>query len=122
LEAILKEFSQVKIEIFIPEEFVSVLREEISKAGAGIIGHYDHCTSVTEVRGYWRPLQGANPFGGKIGEIIEGRECKVEVNCPRETVSKVIKAIRSVHPYEEAAHQYYFPGQRYLLISGIQPD
>jgi hypothetical protein len=95
------DFSQVKIEIFIPEEFVPALQEEISKAGAGIIGNYDHCASVTEVRGYWRPIEGARPYDGRIGEISEGRECKVEVNCPKEAVPGVIRAIRSVHPYEE---------------------
>jgi len=95
------EFNQVKLEIFTPEEFVHVLREEISKAGAGIIGFYDHCASVTEVRGYWRPMQGASPCDGKIREISERWECKVEVNCPREAVPGVIRAIRSVHPYEE---------------------
>ena len=95
------EFSQVKIEIFIPKDFVPVLREEISIAGAGVIGFYDHCASVTEVRGYWQPMQGANPYDGKIGEISEARECKVEVNCPRGAVPGVLKAIRAVHPYEE---------------------
>jgi hypothetical protein len=95
------DFNKVKIEIFIPEEFVPALSEVISKAGAGVIGNYDHCVSVTEVRGYWRPLIGANPYKGKVNEISEARECKVEVNCPRAAVPGVIQAIRKVHPYEE---------------------
>ena len=95
------EFTQVKIEVFIPEEFVPALLEEIGSAGAGKIGNYDHCASVTKVRGYWRPLEGANPFDGKVGEISEAQECKVEVNCPRKAVHEVIQVIRKVHPYEE---------------------
>lgn len=94
-------FSRVKIEIFIPEEHVDVLREALASSGAGVIGNYDHCSSVTQVRGYWRPLAGAKPFDGIIGEVSEGHECKVEVNCPREIVRQVVKAIRKVHPYEE---------------------
>jgi hypothetical protein len=95
------EFFRVKIEIFIPEEKVDILREALASAGAGIIGKYDHCCSVTQVRGYWRPLAGANPFDGKVGEVSEGHECKVEANCPREIVPQVVKVIRKVHPYEE---------------------
>lgn len=95
------EFSRVKLEIFIPEDHVARLREVVAAAGAGVIGKYDHCCSVTQVRGYWRPLEGAAPYDGQVGEISEGHECKVEVNCPREIISLVIKAIRGVHPYEE---------------------
>jgi hypothetical protein len=95
------EFTLVKLEIFIPESYVGVLREAVAAAGAGIIGDYDHCASVTEVRGYWRPLDGAEPFDGTVGKISEARECKVEVNCPREAIPAVIRAIRKIHPYEE---------------------
>lgn len=95
------EFTQVKLEIFIPEKYVVILREALASAGAGIIGDYDHCASVTEVRGYWRPLEGAEPYAGIVGKISEARECKVEVNCPREAVPEVIRAIRKIHPYEE---------------------
>jgi hypothetical protein len=95
------EYTQFKIEIFIPEEFVPALREAIASAGAGIIGNYDHCASVTRVRGYWRPVEGAHPYDGTIGKISEGTECKVEVNCPQAAVAGVIKAIREIHPYEE---------------------
>ncbi len=95
------EYSRVKLEIYIPDEFVPALREALAAAGAGIIGKYDHCCSVTPVRGYWRPLEGADPYDGKVGQVSEGRECKVEVNCPREITPRVIRAIRDVHPYEE---------------------
>jgi hypothetical protein len=95
------EFSHVKIEIFIPEEFMPALVEAVGSAGAGKIGKYDHCASVTKVTGYWRPLEGANPFDGEIGKISEGHECKVEVNCPAKAVHEVVRAIRKVHPYEE---------------------
>jgi hypothetical protein len=95
------EFNLVKIEVFIPEDFVTALQEEISSTDAGRIGNYDHCCSVTQVRGYWRPLEGANPFDGQVGRISEGQECKVEVNCLRKAAHEVIKAIRKIHPYEE---------------------
>jgi len=98
---LLKAITDVKIEIFIPEAYVPALRDVLSEASAGRIGDYDHCVSVSDVRGYWRPLEGATPFLGEVGKISEGRECKVEVNCKLEFVKAVLEAIRRVHPYEE---------------------
>jgi hypothetical protein len=99
--ALLNAITDVKIEIFIPESYVPALRDELSKVGAGHIGDYDHCISVSTVRGYWRPLEDANPFLGKVGKISEGSECKVEVNCKLEVVKPTLEAIRCIHPYEE---------------------
>jgi hypothetical protein len=92
---------QFKLEIFIPSTHVDALREALAEAGAGRIGDYDHCCSVMDVHGYWRPLDGAKPYQGEVGQVEMGKECKVEVNCPRELVQDVLKAIRRVHPYEE---------------------
>jgi hypothetical protein len=95
------EFTRVKLEIFIPDTHVDALREALAQAGAGVIGNYDHCCSIMPVRGYWRPLDGAHPYDGTVGEISEGHECKVEVNCLIDILPGVIKAVRAVHPYEE---------------------
>jgi hypothetical protein len=90
----------LKIEVFIAEEYIGVLRQRLNQAGAGHIGSYDHCVSVAPVRGFWRPLTGAHPYDGEIGEIRSGEEMKLEVNCPEEIVSEVLKAILEVHPYD----------------------
>jgi hypothetical protein len=95
------DFPVVKIEVFIPPEFVEKLGEALSEVGAGRIGNYDHCMSSTPVTGYWRPLDGAQPYLGQIGEVESAVECKVEVNCRWERVAETIRAIRAVHPYEE---------------------
>jgi hypothetical protein len=92
---------QFKLEIFVPASHMDALREALAEAGAGRVGNYDHCCSVLNVRGYWRPLVGACPYQGRIGQIEEGEECKVEVNCPRDRVRDVLETIRRVHPYEE---------------------
>jgi hypothetical protein len=90
-----------KIEIFIPEQYVPALREELARVGAGRIGNYDHCIAFILVRGSWRPLEGSSPYDGEIGRISEGIEAKVEVNCRGDLVREALKAIRRVHPYEE---------------------
>lgn len=91
----------VKLEIFIPEEYIETLRDELNKVNVGVIGNYDHCISISAVRGYYRPLAGANPFAGKVGKINTSTDCKVEVNCKREYVMDALKVIRRIHPYEE---------------------
>ena len=67
----------------------------------GVIGKYDHCVAIHPVQGFFRPLPGANPFDGEIGEIKETVEYKLEVNCRRELVNDAIQVIRTIHPYEE---------------------
>jgi hypothetical protein len=52
-------------------------------------------------RGFFRPMEGANPSEGKVGEINEVAEYKLEVNCKRELVKEAIEVIKRVHPYEE---------------------
>ncbi len=90
-----------KIEVFIPDELVFTLRDELAKVNVGVIGNYDHCIAFSLVRGSWRPLEGSHPYNGTIGQISEGTEAKVEVNCKKENVRDALQVIRRVHPYDE---------------------
>ena len=91
----------VKLEIFAPPEALSALQAALALAGAGQIGNYDHCLSFSRVMGIWRPLEGADPYTGQIGQIHQAEEFKLEVNCPVELVPQALQAIRGAHPYEE---------------------
>jgi len=97
----MKNFTDVKLEIFAPQEYALKIRDELARIGVGRIGNYDHCLAISPVQGYYRPLPGADPFEGKIEKISEVKEFKIEVNCRRELVNQAIKVIRKVHPYEE---------------------
>ena len=97
----MENFTDVKLEIFVPQEYALKIRDQLAKIGVGKIGDYDHCVAIYQVQGYFRPLPGANPFEGEIGKIKETEEAKVEVNCRRELVNEAIQIIRKVHPYEE---------------------
>lgn len=97
----MENFTDVKLEIFVPQEHAFKIRDELAKVGVGQLGDYDHCVAMVQVRGFFRPLPGSNPFEGEEGKISEVAEYKVEVNCRRDLVDEAIKAIRSVHPYEE---------------------
>ena len=95
-----KWIKHVKIEVFIPEEYILELRDKLNEIGVGKIGNYDHCLSITVVQGYWRPLAAAKPYAGEVGAISFGEERKVEVNCPEEKVKEALKTIREIHPYD----------------------
>lgn len=97
----MQNFTDVKLEIFVPQDHALKLAGALSEIGVGMIGNYDHCVALTPVRGFFRPMKGANPFEGKVGEINEVAEYKLEVNCKRELVSEALKVIQRVHPYEQ---------------------
>ena len=97
----MQNFTEVKMEIFVPQDHALNLRDELAKIGVGVVGNYDHCVALTPVQGYYRPVEGSNPYEGEVGRISEVIEYKLEVNCKRELVNKAIKVIKQVHPYEE---------------------
>ena len=97
----MEDFTNVKLEIFVPQEHALNIRDELAKIGVGVIGNYDHCVVITSVRGFFRPMEGANPFEGEVGKISEVAEYKLEVNCKRELVNDAIRVMKQVHPYEE---------------------
>jgi hypothetical protein len=94
-------FTDVKLEVFVPQEHALTLRDELAKLGVGVIGKYDHCVALTPVRGFFRPLPGSNPSEGEAGKVNEVAEYKLEVICKRELVQEALKVIKNVHPYEE---------------------
>ena len=97
----MQDFTDVKLDIFTPQEYALKIRDALAEIGVGVIGNYDHCVAIYPVQGYFRPLPGANPFDDEIGKIKETVEYKLEVNCKRELVKEAIQVIKSVHPYEE---------------------
>ena len=90
-----------KLEIFIPENYLSILQETLSKLDAGHIGSYDSCLSYSHVTSTWRPLNGTKPYSGKIGELSTENELKVEVTCKLSQINEIISGIKKIHPYEE---------------------
>lgn len=90
-----------KIEIFIPETHLEILKETLRSCGAGHIGQYDSCMSYSRVTGTWRPLEGTNPYSGEHGLVSEEEEIKAEVTCRLEDLDMIIEAVKRIHPYEE---------------------
>lgn len=96
-----------KIVVFVPRGHQDAVREAMSRAGAGWIGNYSDCTFQMAGTGTFRALEGANPFIGKVGELEKADEFRLETIVPEKWLSRVIKAMLEVHPYEEAAYDIY---------------
>lgn len=97
----------VKIVVFVPITHTKQVREAIGKNEAGIIGNYEYCTFSTKGIGRFKPKKGANPFIGKIGEIKEVEEERIEFICQKSKAKKIIKVMKEAHPYEEVAFDVY---------------
>lgn len=95
------EFSEVKIEVYIPGAYLERLRNELTQIGACKVGNYDQVASFSIIQGSWRPLEGSSPFDGEIGKINYGIEYKMELRCSMDLVKEAIRVIKEVHPYEE---------------------
>ncbi|UTR13221.1 divalent cation tolerance protein CutA [Salipaludibacillus sp. LMS25] len=98
----------VKIEVLMPEGYIALLRNKLNEAAVIRQGNYDHVISYSFVHGYWRPLEGAEPFEGEEGEISHGTECLVTFKTHYNNVSTVKGIIEDIHPYEEPVY-YVIP-------------
>lgn len=98
------QIKRVKFEIYLPEEVIETMRNQLNKQGLLTIGNYDQVISYSEEKGYWRPLLGADPINGEVGKLCHGTECKMEFSCEYIQLAKVKKIIESIHPYDEPVY------------------
>lgn len=97
----------IKIVVFVPLTHTNVVRKVMGDTGAGIIGNYSHCSFSSKGVGRFKPLEGANPAIGQVGQQEEVEEERIEVVCPKNKAKEIIAAIKEVHPYEEVAFDIY---------------
>jgi hypothetical protein len=77
----------------------------MAEAGAGRIGDYDFASFTSAPgEGRFRPLDGANPMIGTVGEIETVAEVRIEVVLARSLRGPVVRAMLAAHPYEEPAY------------------
>jgi dinuclear metal center YbgI/SA1388 family protein len=94
-----------KLVVFVPLDAAERVRTAVTGAGAGRIGDYDSCTYTGPVgEGRFRPLSGADPAIGRVGELEVVPEVRVEAVVPRALRSQVLAALAEAHPYEEPAY------------------
>ncbi len=96
-----------KLAVYVPEEALERVRVAMGDAGAGKIGDYSHCSFRAQGTGTFRPLEGASPHIGTVGELEEVAEWKLEAVVLEEDLERVLAAALEAHPYEEAAYDLY---------------
>jgi len=105
-----------KLVVYVPTGDAPRLVEALAEAGAGAVGDYDRCAWTTEGIGTFRPLDGADPTVGRVGEIERVAETRVEMVVPSRGRRAVVEAVRAAHPYEEPAFDLLaaspIPGRR----------
>ncbi|HEU5036537.1 MAG TPA: Nif3-like dinuclear metal center hexameric protein [Nocardioides sp.] len=95
---------QDKLVVFVPTGTADLVRDALARAGAGEIGDYDHASFSAPGQGRFRPLAGASPAIGSVGELETVDEERIEVVLPRSLRTRVVRALLEVHPYEEPAY------------------
>ncbi len=90
--------------IYVPHESADRVAAAMHEAGAGQLGDYDRAQFRSRGDGSFRPLAGANPAIGEVGEIEWVPETKLELIAPSRLRESIRRAMIAAHPYEEVAH------------------
>lgn len=102
-----KSGSLCKFFVYVPETHLETVKSAIFETGAGHIGNYTECSFTTIGEGTYKPIDDAKPYSGENGIRSQLNEYKLEVILPIHIGSKVLKAVKTVHPYEEVAYEIY---------------
>lgn len=97
-----------KLVTFIPRENTSQVTAALYEAGAGQVGDYKNCSFQMNGVGTFMPTESTNPFIGDHDKQTSVDETRVELIFPGHLKGKILKALKTAHPYEEVAY-YIFP-------------
>lgn len=115
-----------KIVVFVPAPDAQRLIDAMAAAGAGRLGDYERCAWTVEGDGTFRPLPGAHPAIGTVGDVERVVETRVEMVLPARARTDVLAAMRATHPYEEIAFDVFtqtaLPVRRGLGRIGRLPE
>lgn len=89
---------------YVPAQDHERVLDAVFSAGAGSYGDYDRAAFVSDGRGQFRPLAGATPAIGSVGDDTFVDEKRVEVIVEMATADSVIEMLVRAHPYEEVAY------------------
>lgn len=90
--------------VFVPEADVEAVAAAMHDAGAGAIGAYDRAMFQSSGTGSFRPLDGATPAIGTVGEVERVAETRLEMVADIGVRESVRAAMLAAHPYEEVAY------------------
>ncbi len=96
-----------KLVVFVPAGFEDPVRQALGDAGLGVIGRYSHCAFASPGQGTYRPLIGAQPFQGEVGNLSRAEEIRLEILAPESLLPVALSRLKAAHPYEEVAYDLY---------------
>ncbi|MCU1589671.1 MAG: hypothetical protein JWP11_927 [Frankiales bacterium] len=115
-----------KLVVFVPLADADRVLDAVAAEGAGAVGDYERCAWRTTGEGTFRPLPGASPTVGVVGEVASVDETRLEVVLPRGRREAVVRALLAAHPYEEPAYDVLelatVPGPRGIGRVGRLPE
>ncbi|MBW2219024.1 MAG: Nif3-like dinuclear metal center hexameric protein [Deltaproteobacteria bacterium] len=96
-----------KLAVFVPVEYSQKILDVLFKADAGRFGNYSCCSFSSEGIGTFMPEVGAKPFSGRINEVNQEKETKIEALVLKKNISATVKLLKENHPYETMAYDVY---------------
>ena len=94
-----------KVTTFVPESSADAVRLAMGDAGAGRIGNYEHCSFSIHGEGRFVGNEDSHPVIGAAGALTVVPEVQVNAIVDGTHLSKVVAAMKAVHPYEEVAYE-----------------
>ena len=93
-----------KLFTFVPKDHIEEVRKAMFESGAGNIGNYSECSFTGEGTGTFKGNEATNPFVGEPGKRHYENELKLEAIFPAYLESRIVRALKTAHPYEEVAY------------------
>ncbi|MGO1173467.1 MAG: Nif3-like dinuclear metal center hexameric protein [Actinomycetaceae bacterium] len=90
--------------VHVPRTHTPALLDALAAAGAGRQGDYERAAFSSVGTGTFRPLDGARPAIGSVGDVEEVEEDRLEMLVPAGSEPAVLDALRAAHPYEEPSY------------------
>ncbi|MDD2365947.1 MAG: Nif3-like dinuclear metal center hexameric protein [Desulfuromonadaceae bacterium] len=95
-----------KLTVFVPEEKLDEVRSALFPFTARS-GAYKECSFTVGGTGTFTPLEGAVPYIGTVGDPAFVSEKRLELLIDKNQLSRAVRALLAVHPYEEPAFDLY---------------
>ncbi|UFS71645.1 Nif3-like dinuclear metal center hexameric protein [Geomonas sp. RF6] len=96
----------LKLVVFVPEGHEEALLKGLSPFSPHL-GNYRDCSFQGAGVGRFTPLDGANPYLGKVGTPEAAQESRLELLVRKELLTPALAALKKAHPYEEPAFDLY---------------
>ncbi len=96
-----------KIQVFVPDSHLEVVKDALTKAGGGDYGNYTGCTFQSTGTGTFTPNENANPYLGVKNQEEKVTEVKLEMIFNEAKQEAILAALKESHPYEVPAFDIF---------------